>query len=590
MGELARGVIPPLIRTRTGARRLYRFLPALTFLVAAALVIATVYVTAFRANISQLQGRGEVQMTQAAERLLGQMAPFQQLPTLLSRHPLVVGLVNGTADPEAANAFLINTALTVGADQIFVLSRDGTVLGASDFENPDTQLGRSYAPSGYVRRALSGGLGVQHGTNPDTGAREFLFARGIIEGTAPPVGVVIVRVNVAQLEFEWQNDRNVITFLDSAGVVFVTNRVQLPLMRDPVMAALPVRTELHGTTRLTPFLDYRIRETVLGTLWRFSPNEVIPRDALAMSMFLPRIGMTVRVFLDTAPVAASARLLAYLAAAVLALIGVGLWALGQRRRRLTDRLATEAAANARLEAAVEERTEQLRRTQDQLVQAGKLTALGQMSAGISHELNQPLAAIRNFAENGVRLIERDRISEARGNLDQIAEQADRAGRIIRNLRAFARKEPETTTPVDLQTVIDDALRMIDQQATAAGVTITRSGDRAPVRVMGGQVRLQQVFLNLLGNAIDALEQVDDKAIDIRIDGTTAHVRDTGPGLADPARVFEPFYTTKDVGASKGLGLGLSISYGIVGSFGGVLTCRNLDRGAEFSVRLQGAPA
>ena len=160
-----------------------------------------VYLLAYRANLNQLRHTGYVQVEQAADRLLGQLAPFQQLPNLLSRHPLVTDLLRNPDRRDAANEFLANTALTVGADAIYVLDQTGTVVAASDFERPYSEIGENAGETGHVRRAMSGGLGFQRGINRRTGARNFFFARGVIDGVAPPVGVVVVRVDVAQLEF-----------------------------------------------------------------------------------------------------------------------------------------------------------------------------------------------------------------------------------------------------------------------------------------------------------------------------------------------------------------------------------------------------
>ncbi len=270
-----------------------------------------------------------------------------------------------------------------------------------------------------------------------------------------------------------------------------------------------------------------------------------------------------------------------------------MWVLHQRRQRLTELLAIEEAANLMLEARVEERTKQLHNTQHQLIQAGKLTAMGQMSAGISHELNQPLAAIHNFADSGGKLIERGRVGDAQENFKLINQQIDRISRIIRSLRAFARKEKETVEPVDLCTVILESINLTKARCDQENIKITLNGAVNPIFVMGGHVRLQQVVINIITNAIDALSKQTDKRIDIILTKHIAHVRlvihDNGPGFDKDARVFEPFYSTKEVGASKGMGLGLSISYGIIGSFGGNIKCQNHPSGgAEFTVTLKHA--
>ncbi|MEO0914817.1 MAG: ATP-binding protein, partial [Pseudomonadota bacterium] len=206
---------------------------------------------------------------------------------------------------------------------------------------------------------------------------------------------------------------------------------------------------------------------------------------------------------------------------------------------------------------------------------------------------QPLAAIQSLADNGEVLLERGRGGEARDALARIGQIAGRMGRIIRNLRAFARKEGEAVRAVDLVEVVNDALALIEVRLRASGAALEWAPG-PPVEVMGGRVRLQQVVLNLVSNALDAMEgQGEPKRIAITLAGAGRQVRlrvaDSGPGLVAADEVFDPFYTTKPVG--KGLGLGLSISYGIVQSFGGKITGETgAEGGAVFTVELAAAGA
>jgi two-component system C4-dicarboxylate transport sensor histidine kinase DctB len=286
----------------------------------------------------------------------------------------------------------------------------------------------------------------------------------------------------------------------------------------------------------------------------------------------------------------------------------------ERRRTLADanaklegavqtRTAELSHANAELRHEVSERTAteaQLKKVQSDLVQAGKLSALGQMSAGISHELNQPLMAIRSYAENAESYLKRGNIDIVGQNLGRIADLSRRMGRIIRNLRSFAKQESEGLTDVDLRSVMVAVLEMTQARAKSSCVQIAWTASETPLIVRGGEVRLQQVLLNLMANAMDAMEgQSDVQRIEIdieKVDGrVNLCVRDTGPGLDEPDRIFDPFYTTKQVnqgvvnndGAGQnGMGLGLSISYGLVQSFGGIILGRNHPSGgAIFTVSL-----
>ncbi|MFV2001371.1 MAG: sensor histidine kinase, partial [Paracoccaceae bacterium] len=266
--------------------------------------------------------------------------------------------------------------------------------------------------------------------------------------------------------------------------------------------------------------------------------------------------------------------------------------------RVEARTAELSSTNTALRREVFERHEAegaLRKAQADLVQAGKLSALGQMSAGISHELNQPLMAIRSFAENAETFLVRDKPAAAAQNLSRISELSRRMGRIIKNLRAFARQEREEITDVDLVGVIDAVLELSGRRLSDGGINVSWERPDAPVFVRGGEVRLQQVVMNLVSNAADAMADSPERKLQISIAAARGKMRlrvaDTGPGIDDPGRMFDPFYSTKEVGNSEGMGLGLSISYGLVQSFGGAIRGRNKpDGGAVFTVELSASGA
>lgn len=251
-------------------------------------------------------------------------------------------------------------------------------------------------------------------------------------------------------------------------------------------------------------------------------------------------------------------------------------------RTVAERTGDLRTTNARLEQAIAEhqRAERdLRDTQAELVQAGKLAALGQLAAGVGHELNQPLSAIRSYAHNGRKLIALGRVAEAEGNLGKIADLTARMANITNHLKRFARRPDTRLGAVELAPVVQGALALFGDRLREESVELTvdlpedRPGE--PLRVRAEEVRLEQVLVNLLSNALDAVADAPQRRIAIAAEaaeGTVrVTVRDNGPGIPDAVagQVFDPFFTTKPVGA--GLGLGLSISYNIVRDFGGALS-------------------
>ena len=548
-------------------------------------LVWVVYVTSFRTNLSNLNRTGQVRLAQAEDRLLGQLEAFRELSNFLSRHPAVISAASGRSNPSVINELLLRSALLSGADDIYMLDRFGVVVASSNYEDPFSFIGWDYSRRPDVQSAATGRLGVYHGFEPADQTRDFFYTRGILTNGVKPAGFLVVKVNAALLEFNWRIDENVVAFVDTDNVFFLANRPGLILRHET-----PGGKTRYPASALRPFYEHSSRTIGPYEIQTFSSGLEIPHEALIANHGIPLIDMTARIFMEASDARRPALLQAALAGAVMAIFGLVLLFFSQRRKRIIDQLAVEEAANALLEARVAERSEQLRQAQGELIQVSKLTALGQMSAGISHELNQPLATIQNYAENAKKLVARNRIDEAVDNLSRISEQSTRMGRIIKNLRSFARKESEPLEQIDIQSVITSSLALSQPRISQAGVEVDRSSQNGPVWVRAGNVRLQQVIVNLLSNALDAVADQDDKqiAIDLRqSDGDVfLLISDNGPGLADPERIFEPFYTTKDIGASKGLGLGLSISYGIIGSFGGDLKARNLaDGGAEFTITL-----
>lgn len=310
---------------------------------------------------------------------------------------------------------------------------------------------------------------------------------------------------------------------------------------------------------------------------------------------------------------------ALLAAAAAATLLLSLLYLRQRRRVLQARLGMQAAletANRALEGKVAARTAELTRTvetleaevsermqaertlraaQEELVQAGKLAVLGQLATGITHELNQPLGAIRTLAGNSLEFLKRGDAATAEQNLRIVCDLADQMGGIIQPLKSFARKAPAAPSRVDLAHPVGNALFLLDQSLKKAAVQVSNHCAAGQCHAWCDANRLQQVLINLIGNAADAMRQCPERRLEISAQGyadgrVALTVADTGCGLPEEAlyRIFEPFFTTK--GAGEGLGLGLAISRDIVRDFGGELLAENRPGGgARFIILLPADP-
>ena len=556
----------------------------MAFLVAVAVLSLGVGWFGYMSALDQLEQRGRSDLALASDRLTGELGRYRELAVLLADHPVVAATLAG--DRGDAADLLRETADKTGSLDILVVSQMGRELASASGSSAE-----NHASQPYFTRASDGAIGLYHLVHDRYGQRTFLFAAPVFSDAGPVSGAVIVVVNIDAVEAVWRGARPTVFFTDELGVAFISNRSELLFMARDLVDPPRTSTVDYNADILRPFMTHTVQNQQGRAVWSVEGQRYVPRTALHLTLSLPVIQMTGEALMDVAPTRTFARLQAGAAAAICLAFGAMLFLATERRRTLAD-------ANIRLEAAVEARTAELTKAQSDLVQAGKLSALGQMSAGISHELNQPLMAIRSYAENGEAFLERGKTDIAGQNLGRIAELARRMGRIIRNLRAFAKQESEGMTDVDLASVIAAVLEITQARARAGGVDIIWDTPETPITVRGGEVRLQQVVLNLVTNAMDAMEgQTFTQRIEIDTDRSGArvdlYVRDTGPGLSEPDRIFDPFYSTKQVTSDgtgqDGMGLGLSISYGLVQSFGGIIRGRNHPAGgAVFTVTLDAA--
>lgn len=563
-------------------RRFPRLIAAVLFLTGVAILAGSVWWVSYRQGLTQLAERGQADLSLAADRLTGQLQRFQELAVLLADHPDLTQLMFSGQAQIAPNTLLQEIVDKTGSFEILVLNAKGEVLASSGVG--DVALDHAQKP--YFVRAMTGALGSYH-VLAGQDRRAFLAAAPMFSALGPANGAVVVVADIEGVETDWRGDRPAIFFTDDLDVVFVANRSELALMyrQDaPDGASIASSNAEYDTAKLSPFFDHSVRTIAGQNVWDADGGPYIPARALHITQSLPVIAMRGEALLDVTPALRIAWLQAAVAAALCLAFGAMLFLATERRRALAD-------ANQVLEARVAARTVELQKAQADLVQAGKLSALGQMSAGISHELNQPLMAIRSFAENAVAFLEKGKPDTAAQNLIRISDLARRMGRIIKNLRSFARQETEPVTDVDVVGVVEAALEVSAMRIAHTQTTLNWTPPHAPMVVRGGDVRLQQVVMNLITNALDAMEDTADKVLDISLIQSDGYVvlslRDHGPGIETPEKIFDPFYTTKEVGHSEGMGLGLSISYGLIQSFGGEIRGRNHPKGgAVFTVRLK----
>lgn len=548
--------------------RLNRTVLFVAWALLASLVVSwSVHSAGERALADVMQKAGETLAVQT-ETLSGVLDKYRLLPPLLSRQSSIRALfvrdTKGNAQTLAARRTAEEIAGMSAALDVALLFPDGEVLAYArgSFVSSGEGLGD------LIETARQGRLGraaLSLGGN----ARTYAFSSGV-RRDGRFAGAVIVYVDFYRVEAAWALSAQRIFVTDKQGTVFLAN--------DPAWRLKQMQTLRDGDKVL---ID-----------GKFEPR-------IDLSRHLPLLDWDLHVLADPSPVtsarlsAASIATLSCLLAGILALFVL------RRSEAAVVRARSDRATALRLERLVRDRTralsvtnrslshevevrreaeERLRKTQAELVQTAKLAALGQMSAALSHEFNQPLAAIRSYADNAARFLERDAIAQVSGNLARINGLVDRMAELSRTLLSFSRKPGASVGPVPLATIIDEAMLLARPRARAAGVAIRVDPAIAGLMVQGGRIRLGQVFVNLVNNAIDALSATANGLIEIgaRKDGdwVIATVADNGPGIETEklSSIFDPFFTTKGVG--EGIGIGLSIVDNIIRDFGGSIRAEN----------------
>ncbi|HMC15832.1 MAG TPA: ATP-binding protein, partial [Albitalea sp.] len=497
---------------------------------------------------------------------------------------------------EAANRHLEAVARIAQVGAVYLMNDKGLTLAASNSSQAQSFVGHSYAFRPYFEEAAAGRVGRFYGVGVTTGEPGYFLASGL-RTAAGTRGVIAVKLSLVDFENAMRDSGEAVLLADRDGVVFLSAvpkwkyRVLEPLA--PSARERLNRTLQYGNQALLPLVmpaRHALGAQAVGSLgWRMLllSDETQPRRAaLAVGA----------------------------ATALAAALALGLvMHLDLRRRRRHERLAADARlreVHATLEQRIAARTAELehkvaalkrteailRETRDSAVQAGKLAVLGQLSAGMSHELNQPLAALHTLSDNAIKLLARQRIAETQENLSLISQLAARMGRIVTQLKAFARKDAAALGPVSVAQAIEHALIIVEPRRAELHARIVVAPLAAGLQVRGDATRLEQVLVNLLRNGLDEVSEVAGHAprelqvsAAVSTDAVAIRIRDFGRGIAPDVlpHLFEPFYTTKPVG--QGLGLGLALSLTIVESFGGRLEVRNADGGgAEFSVWLEPA--
>ncbi|WP_371155384.1 sensor histidine kinase [Jannaschia sp. 2305UL9-9] len=557
---------------------LARIIVASTVLVAIAVVyVANAYLT--ERFVETTRTRAELRQSLYAGAILSELQRNSVVPLLLARDQTLISALN-VRDFSASSQRLISYVDEIGAASIRLMDMDGRTVAATD----RTQLGTLHRETPFFTEAVDTTDTVFTLAPDAAGAYVASFSRLVRDGTTP-LGVLQVQVDLAQFESRWRGTTAAVAVTDAGGTVILSTEPRWrgkPL--DQALQTMSVPSAL---------------ERALATTGAFGPDTddgyFSGAALMQMEARVPFRGWRLVSFTSYESVRERVNgVLALIIMGFALLLALGFYLLNRRStlrsllfqresvalRRLNDRLSREVAERKRVQL-------ELKETEQSLAQSSKLAALGEMSAAVSHELNQPLAAMKTYLAGARLLLDRRRPEEALSSFQRIDDLIDRMGAITRQLKSYARKGGEAFEEVDVRQAVSAALTLMEPQLRQHKVRLTQALPEQPVLVMADRLRLEQVIINLVRNALDAMNDVDDPELDILVtsgEEVVIAVRDSGHGIEAPEQLFEPFYTTKKPG--EGVGLGLAISSGIVSNLGGRLTARNGETGgAVFEVRL-----
>ncbi|MBI6671815.1 sensor histidine kinase [Pseudomonas syringae] len=584
------------------------------------------YLVSEHSGIKSLRETGERQLELHARTVESEISKYTYLPSVLELESSVSQLLNepGPELQQQVNRYLEGLNRRSRSRAIYVMDTTGRVLATSNWRDPDSYQGEDLSFRAYFQDAVRGLPGRFYGIGTTTGESGYYLAHGL-EDKGRIIGVAVIKVRLEALEERWQRARLEAFVSDENGIIILSS--------DPARRLKSVRP-------LTAEVKERLARSLQYYWWPL--NELVPLERETLSEGVETLVFPANISVDrehkkvsylaqSRPLSDTAWHLTLLTpledlrreaanqgmlvAVACALVTFLLIAWNERRKVISTRLAAREAlqaANNELERKIAERTEHLRasnerlkaqirerrqaedtlrRAQDELVQAGKLAAIGQMSTSIAHELNQPLAALRTLSGNTVRFLERGALDTASTNLRTINDLVDRMGRITASLRAFARRGDDQGQ-AQLSKAVDAAAQLLGVRLEQSGLIVHRDFVDATLTI--DQTRLEQILVNLIGNALDAMFDLPQPELWLTgsvVDGRyRLRVRDNGHGVDAEARkhLFEPFFTTKP--GEQGLGLGLTLSASLAAAAGGSLSAEHpQDGGTTFVLSLPFIP-
>lgn len=585
--------------TRSRARNAL-IVAALTLFIA---MVVGVYHLLFERLLHDLRDTEHNALELITSSLRGEIKRFEILGSVLATNRELLQFLR--AEPTAESAVHINRKLeeinrSTGALDTYLLDTTGKTIAASNWRKPINFVGENFAYRPYYQLAINGQAGNFFAIGTTSKERGFYVATPVRHGHQP-VGVVVIKIRVEHLERLWKEQNRALSLVDANGVIFISTQTNWrlktlqPLDDQALSSIRETRQYLDaGTLKL---LDYTRRDilsptdTIVEMGSGAGERAVYLQLASAMEEANWTLLLHTRIN-DVQRIALLGTLAISFGIAGAVIIAL---AIVYRLRKAKRRLENEQRYRNTLESAIAERTrdlqhtnQELLQTQRKLLQSGRLAAIGRFSAGLSHEISQPLTALHSYISNTQQLISLGRYADAEEKLYNIEHLADRIALIIRQLKIFVRGDELITSPVSVRIAVAEAHTIMQDRIDKADASVEIRFPKGDVHINGDDILLQQLFVNLIANALDATADIETPTVLIGVDAqdeqVTLEVSDNGTGVSesDLPNIFDPFFSTKTMG--RGLGLGLTIAQEIVSRFGGEMSAsNNASGGARFRV-------
>lgn len=561
----------------------------------------------------EIKQQSQAQIKELVSFLSGSLSRHQSIPHVLSTNPLLANALLRQDDPQTIdplNQYLQEIQSITEALDIYLINADGEAIAASNWHQSYSFIGQNFAFRPYFQEAIKGGLGRYFAVGTTSNKRGYYFSYPIYANSYPieanqtnakVLGVIVVKVDVSEIEQQSTGMARASNYefaiTDPDNIIFLSSnpnwrlRSFIPVTPEKSLDIQESRRYANraiSSLTIKPPYDDTLNE--MFQIYQIGTDSDARVDYMDSKIAMADAGWKVHILAPMTPTYNGLPPLLLLYSALYLLCALSLlYAIERRKNTLRLRLAHE-----QLEQRVKERTQaletshkQLKETQDELIQAAKLTVIGSLSASINHEINQPLAAIRSYAQNTQTLLSRGKWDYVSSNIMTIIELTDRLAAIVSQFKSFTRKSRGNDKATSIATCIADALTIIQPEVDKQGVELILHNPDTKAQIWCDSIRLQQVLINLMSNAIVAMHQSSPKKLIIGVtqdDRLHITIEDTGTGIEESQmkKIFDPYYTS----SRQGLGLGLSISRRIVEAMQGQITVANrIEGGAIFNISL-----